>query len=278
MPGILYVVATPLGNLQDVSAHAATCLRDAAFVYAEDTRRTRILLDHLGIQKTARSLHSHNEGGRIREVLEHLEAGQSVALVSDAGTPAISDPGAELVAAAHAAGCKVSPVAGPSALTAALSVAGFRLPITDILFVGFLAARGKDHTVGIARLAAHPGIAVLFESPHRLADTLAALAVHEPERPVCMCRELTKMYEEVRRTTVSDLATWAATHEVLGELTVVLGPSTREVPTIEEATIDAAVTRCLAAGLSARDTATAVSAVLSLPKRTVYARCLKLAP
>jgi 16S rRNA (cytidine1402-2'-O)-methyltransferase len=272
----LYVVGTPLGNLADLSARAATCLRDVEVVYAEDTRRSRVLLDHLGLRKNLRSLHEHNEMSRTAEVLAVLARGESVALLTDAGTPAVSDPGADVVAAVHAAGFAVAPVAGPSALTAALSVAGFAGSTGDVLFVGFLPTRGKDMRAGFARVAAHEGCVVLFESPRRLAHTLEILAQSTPERIVCVCREMTKMYEEVVRRSATEMVAWAVGREILGEITLVLGPNPRPQVEAGQASIDAAITQCLQAGLSARDTATAVAAILGAKRRDVYARCQEL--
>jgi 16S rRNA (cytidine1402-2'-O)-methyltransferase len=277
MSATLFVVATPLGNLSDASAHLVECLRSVHAIYAEDTRRSRILLDHFSISKALRSLHAHNEGGRIREVLSHLGAGESVALLCDAGTPAVSDPGSELVAAVHAAGGRVSPVAGPSALTAALSVAGFTGAGVSALFLGFLPTRKGELSARIDDIAAHRGVVVFFEAPNRLTTTLEALASAFPEREVCVCRELTKLYEEVVRGPAQVLVEWARAKEILGEITVVVGPRRDPPPTADEAALTGAIARCLTAGLSARDTATAVSAVLQVPRRQAYARCLELA-
>ncbi len=274
MAGTLFVVATPLGHLDDLSARAIATLKAVSAVYAEDTRRSRVLLDHIGAAPALASLHEHNERQRIESVLERLQRGEDVAIVSDAGTPAVSDPGAPLIAAAHAAGIKVSPIPGPSALAAALSVAGFA-DAGEVLFAGFVPAKGSERAAALERVVGHPGVVVLFEAPHRVGKTLAELAALEPERQLVACRELTKVYEEVRRGSLKDLATWAA-GEVRGELTLVLGPTTRQVVTAADAAIDAALERCLAAGLSARDAASAVAAVLELPRRQVYARCQAL--
>ncbi len=270
--GVLYVVATPIGNLGDVSARAAQVLRDAAVVYAEDTRRTRVLLEHVGLAKDLRSLHEHNERERAGEVVEALVAGESLALVTDAGTPGVSDPGADVVAAALAAGARVSPIPGPSALAAALSVAGFAEAAHDVLFVGFLPVKGKERRAALARVHAHAGVVVLFEAPHRAAATLRELVELEPERAACLCRELTKLHEEVRRGSVGQLAERVAAG-VLGEITLVLGPLVKPREVAGDAEVDLALSRCLEAGLTPRDAATAVAAVLQAPRRSVYARC-----
>ena len=276
-PG-LYVVATPLGNLGDISPRAAAVLRQADVVYAEDTRRTRVLLSSLGLRKPLESLHGHNEPSRIPAALERLGKGERVALVSDAGTPAVSDPGAALVAAAHRAGHRVSPIPGPSALAAALSVAGFERG--EPLFVGFLPSRGRERREALGRVLAHEGPVVLFEAPHRSERTLAELAEAAPAREVCWCRELTKVHEDVRRGTLAEAAAWAAA-ESRGELTLVLGPAATEAYEGAEASasdmdVDGALRRCLDAGLSPRDAATAVAAVLGRPRREVYQRCQAL--
>ncbi len=276
MAGTLFVVATPIGNLGDFSQRAIDTLRAVATVYAEDTRRSRVLLDHFGVRTSLRSLHEHNEAERAGEVQHALEGGSDVAVLTDAGTPAVSDPGAELVRRLAAAGVRVSPIPGASALTAALSVAGFPVNDAGVLFAEFLPPKGKERAQALARLTRHAGVAVFFEAPHRIADTLGELAALQPSRDVCVCRELTKLYEEARRGTLAELSQWAQEGEVKGELTLVLAPFALEAVSADEAAIDAALSRCLAAGLSARDAATAVAAVLELPRRDVYARCQKL--
>ena len=276
----LFVCATPLGHLGDLSHRLADCLKDVAAVFAEDTRRSRVLLDHMGLKKPLHSLHAHNERSRTHHVLEMLGAGQDVAVLTDAGTPVVSDPGADVVAAAHAAGFRVSPIPGPSALTAALLVSGFALGHTPVWFVGFLATRGKERAQMLDQLVNHRGTAVLFESPQRLGRTLTEIAELMPEREACVCRELTKVYEEVRREALPALAAWANAATVRGELTVVLGPTpaaTDSVVMASDADVDAAIKHCLQAGLSTRDTAVAVAAILQRNKREIYARCVQLA-
>ena len=205
--GCLYVAATPLGNLQDISRRLSATLAAASLVLAEDTRRSAIVLAHLQLRRPLRSLHSHNEVSRTAGVLDALARGEAVVLVSDAGTPAVSDPGAHLVAAVHAAGHPVCPIPGPSALTASLSAAGFPPGASGVLFVGFLPRSGAARTEALARVAGHTGAVVVFEAPDRLGRTLAQLAGEAPERAVCLCRELTKLHEEVR---VAPLAAMAA--------------------------------------------------------------------
>jgi 16S rRNA (cytidine1402-2'-O)-methyltransferase len=280
MSGTLYVVATPIGNLEDLSLRALRLLKEASVIYAEDTRHSRVLLDHYGVTQPLRSLHEHNEKARVAEVIASLTAGKAVALLTDAGTPAVSDPGAALVADVAREGLPVSPLPGASALTAALSIAGFSgvEEQTAVLFVGFLAAKGRARQEALERIREHRGLVVLFEAPHRLAETLADLAAAEPERAACACRELTKVHEEARRGSLAELCAWATSAPVKGELTLVLGPVLTEPIKADEAAVDKALVRCLEAGLSPRDAATAVAAVLELPRRLVYGRCLALRP
>lgn len=263
----LFVVATPLGNLEDMTARAERVLREVDVLFAEDTRRTRALLGHLGISRALESLHEHNERERVGRVLSSLAEGKSVALVSDAGTPVVSDPGAHLIAEVKRAGHSVSPVVGPSALAAALSVSGFRA--NETLFVGFVAHKGKARSEQLNRIAAHRGTVVLFESPHRLEKTLRALASAQPERPACVVRELTKLHEEVRDGTVAELGEWAA-GGVKGEVTVVLGPVEATEASWEEDEIVVALEKCAEAGLSTRDAVAAVAALEGRPRREVY--------
>jgi 16S rRNA (cytidine1402-2'-O)-methyltransferase len=275
--GTLYLVATPIGNLGDLSGRAAEVLAAADVVFAEDTRHSGTLARRFGLALDLESLHEHNERKRVGTVLARLERGESVAVVSDAGTPGVSDPGAVVVRAAVEAGHRVCPIPGPSALAAALSVSGFVQASTNVLFVGFLPVKGTERSTALARVAAHAGVVVLYEGPHRIGRTLADLvAAGGGDRSACVCRELTKLHEEILHGSVFELAEWAA-GEVKGELTVVLGPTSANVPIADDAAIDAALERCLAAGLSARDAASAVAAIMQLPKRRVYHRCVELA-
>jgi 16S rRNA (cytidine1402-2'-O)-methyltransferase len=202
--GILYVVATPIGNLGDLSARALDTLRSVAAICAEDTRHTRQLLSHYGIEQTLIALHEHNEAGMAERIVVRLQAGDSLALVSDAGTPLVSDPGFRLVAAARAAGVKISPIPGPSALIAALSVAG--LPSDRFAFEGFLPAKAGARRERLAALASEPRTLLFYESSHRIEDTLAdAVAVIGADRPAAIARELTKLFETVLGGTLAEL-------------------------------------------------------------------------
>jgi 16S rRNA (cytidine1402-2'-O)-methyltransferase len=277
--GTLFVVATPIGNLEDVSLRALRVLGEAALVLAEDTRRTRILLDRHGVAARPRSLHAHNEASRVDEALAVLQAGGSVALVSDAGTPLVSDPGARLVGAAIAAGHAVVAVPGPSAVLAALAVSG--LPAVPFHFEGFLPRRAGDRARRLAALAARTETLVFFESPRRVAATLRELARALGPRRACAARELTKLHEEAVRATLPELA---ARFEkgARGELTLVVegagAAADGSVPSLEsapEATdLDAEISRRLAAGEGPRDIAAALAPARGLARRDVYARAL----
>ncbi len=194
--GILHVVATPIGNLADLSPRALSTLRGVAAICAEDTRHTRQLLAHHGVEQSLVALHEHNEAGVAERLVARLLAGESLALVSDAGTPLVSDPGFRLVAAARAAGLRVSPVPGPAALIAALSVAG--LPSDRFVFEGFLPARTGARRERLARLAAETRTLIFYESSHRIEETLAdAVDAFGGDRPAAIARELTKLFETV---------------------------------------------------------------------------------
>jgi 16S rRNA (cytidine1402-2'-O)-methyltransferase len=273
-PGTLYVVATPIGNLEDVTLRALRVLREADLVLAEDTRRTRILLDRHGIAARPLSLHAHNEAARGAAALAALAGGRDVALVSDAGTPLVSDPGERLVAAAIAAGHPVVPVPGPSAVLAALAGAG--LPPVPFAFLGFPPRRASERSERFSAWRGRPETLVLFESPHRLAATLRALAEQlGGERPACVARELTKLHEEWARGTLAELAT-RFEDGARGEVTIVLGGApTGEAPAAvpgPPADLDARIAALAAEGRGAREIAAALARETDLPRRELYAR------
>jgi 16S rRNA (cytidine1402-2'-O)-methyltransferase len=221
--GRLQVVATPIGNLADLSARARAALEGADLIAAEDTRHTGALLKAAGIARPLLSLHQHNEARRVPEVLARLAAGDTVALVSDAGTPLLSDPGFELLRGAVQAGYEVQVVPGPSAITAALAVAG--LPTERFCFEGFLPARSPERRAALAALAHEPRTLVFFEAPHRIAATLADLSAEfGAQRPAVVARELTKAHETLYRGTLAELAARARTEEhfARGEITLVV--------------------------------------------------------
>jgi 16S rRNA (cytidine1402-2'-O)-methyltransferase len=221
--GRLQVIATPIGNMGDVSVRARQALESADAIAAEDTRHTGALLQALGIARPLLSLHAHNETQRVPEILARLTAGETIALVSDAGTPLLSDPGYELVRAAADSGMDVEAIPGPSAITAALAVAG--LPVSRFCFEGFLPARERERRTHLSQLAAEPRTLVFFEAPHRIAATLADLAAElGEERRAMVARELTKAHETLYRGTLAELARRATTEENFqrGEITIVV--------------------------------------------------------
>ncbi|MDP4023211.1 16S rRNA (cytidine(1402)-2'-O)-methyltransferase [Methylobacterium sp. NEAU 140] len=275
-PG-LHIVATPIGNLRDVTIRALATLAAADAVLAEDTRVTRTLLAHYGITTPLVAYHEHS-GETVRErVVARLREGEALALVSDAGTPLVSDPGYKLVQAAIEAGIAITPVPGPSAVTTALVAAG--LPTDRFFFEGFLPQKAGARRNRLEALAGVPGTLVLFESPHRLPEMLAdAAAVLGPERPAAVTRELTKLYETVRRDTLGSLADrFGGEGPPKGEIVVVIGAA----PATERATDgDAALDAALRAALerhSIKDAASLVADETGQPRRLVYARALALA-
>lgn len=222
-PGRLQVVATPIGNLADLSARARATLEGADVIAAEDTRHTLALLKAFGIAKPLVSLHGHNESQRVPQLLARLEAGETVALVSDAGTPLLSDPGFEMVQRAAQAGFAVETIPGPSAITAALAVAG--LPTARFCFEGFLPARAPERRAALAALAHEARTLVFFEAPHRIAATLSDMAAEfGAQRLAVVARELTKTHETVYRGTLQELTVRAAADENFqrGEITLVV--------------------------------------------------------
>ena len=223
MPGILYVVATPIGNLEDVTFRALRVLREVALIAAEDTRRTARLLQHYSISTPTTSLHEHNERAKTPALLERLQSGQSVALVSDAGTPVLSDPGTLLVDAAHKAGIRVEPVPGPSAALAALSASG--MPAEQVVFAGFPPSRSNDRIRWLTAIQKEPRTVILYEAPHRIRQTLTALLDVAGDRTIVLGRELTKKHEELVRCPIS--AALDRLGEPRGEYTIVLSPPDR---------------------------------------------------
>lgn len=273
MAGTLYVVATPIGHLGDVTRRAVDTLQEADRVVAEDTRRARGLLSHLGIAgKPVDRVDEHAPEAAIARVVDALLAGERVALVTDAGTPIVSDPGTALVRAAIAAGVAVVPIPGASAVLAAVSVAG--LVEDAFTFRGFLPRSGRERRDALAKVVATDEAVVLFEAPGRIAETLAELAKAAPSRRAMVARELTKLHEELLRGTLAELAALAASREWLGEITVVLGPAPpREEaagPTEDE--IDARIDAGLAAGRRAKDVAEQLALETGRPRRELYAR------
>ena len=252
MSGILYLVPTPIGNLGDLSARCAETLAEADFIAAEDTRVSVKLLNHLGLKKPMVSYHEHNQQESGPRILERLLAGESCALVTDAGCPAISDPGEGLVRLCAGAGVAVCALPGPCAAITALSVSA--LPTGRFCFEGFLPTAKKERDARLAALLREERTVILYEAPHRLQRTLAALLeVFGPERRISLCRELTKLHEQILRLTLGEAAAYYAENEPRGEYVLVLEGA---APQHEEATLDEAlalVARLTANGLSKKD-------------------------
>jgi len=270
MNGILYVVATPLGNLGDLAPRAAEVLRRASVVAAEDTRRTRGLLSHLGASPTLLSFHAHSGERRLDTLLEILADGRDVALVTDAGTPGVSDPGADLVSAAREAGFTVVPIPGPSAVATALSAAG--ISADRYLFLGFVPRKGSERTRLVARAAAEEWSVVLFEAPSRAAALLRDLAAAAgPARRAMVARELTKLHEELRAGTLAELADYYSETPPRGELTIVMEGTGAPAPAPDRTT-DATeeATALLAEGLSRREVARRLTETLGMPRNDAY--------
>jgi 16S rRNA (cytidine1402-2'-O)-methyltransferase len=270
----LYVVATPIGNLGDLSPRAAETLAGAERIFAEDTRRTRALLAHAKVSgKTLLRVDAHADPARLARHLDHLPPGASAALVTDAGVPGVSDPGAALVRAAAERGLRIVSIPGPSALTAAIAVSG--LVEGAFRFHAFLPRHGKKRKLALERVRASEDPVVLFEAPQRIAETLRELAALAPARKAVLCRELTKLHEETLRGTLAELATLE--RDWLGEITLVLGPGDApDVPAHEPSPeeIDTDLARRIAKGAHPKELAAELALRLGIPKRTAYARVL----
>jgi 16S rRNA (cytidine1402-2'-O)-methyltransferase len=272
LPSGLHIVATPIGNLGDISLRALATLARADLIYCEDTRHSRTLLAHFGLSRPLRAYHEHNAARERPRIMAELSEGRSVALISDAGTPLISDPGYKLVRAALAAGINVTSLPGASALLAALTCSG--LATDAFLFVGFLPAKQAARRTRLAELAATPATLVAFEAPARLAASLADIAAVLADRPVAVARELTKLHEEVRSGGAAELAQWAAQSAPRGEMVIVIGP-----PTAAGAVTDEVITAHLTgllASMSVRDAAKAAAAALGVSKARAYELALAL--
>ena len=271
LPPGLYVVATPIGNLGDITLRALAVLGGADVIYCEDTRHSRTLLAHYGISRPTRAYHDHNAERERPRVLAELAGGKSIALISDAGTPLVSDPGYKLVRAAVAAGHTVTSLPGPSAILASLAVAGIA---TDaFLFAGFLPPRQKARRTRLEELASVPATLLFFEAPSRLAESLDDIAAVLGDRESAVARELTKLYEEVRRGIPAELAQWARTAAPKGEMVILVGAAPAQIVTDE--TILASL-QPLLAHASLSDAARLVARELRIPRNRAYALALGL--
>jgi 16S rRNA (cytidine1402-2'-O)-methyltransferase len=267
--GTLYVVATPLGNLADLTPRAADTLRQVTVVAAEDTRHTRPLLTHIGSRADLVSVHAHSSAAAVERVLDLLAAGRDVALVTDAGTPAVSDPGTALVAAVRAREFPVVSVPGPTAVAAALAVSGF--PADRFLFLGFVPRKGPERRRLLGVVAEAEWTVVLFESPLRTAELLDDLAaVCGAERRAAVARELTKMFEETRDGTLADLAGYYRATAPRGEVTIVVAGTGIPVTKVAPPDPEARARVLLAQGMSRRDVANALADETGISRNSAY--------
>jgi 16S rRNA (cytidine1402-2'-O)-methyltransferase len=272
----LVLVSTPIGNLKDFSLRAQEALAAADAILCEDTRTSSILLRTYDIRTKLIALHEHNEEARIPQLLAAMQEGAHYALISDAGTPLVSDPGYRLVRAAIEAGLSISGIPGPNAAVLALTLSG--LPPQPFLFVGFLPPKTGPRRATLERLrnaeaAGLTATLVFYEAPHRLVETLADAAEIFGPRPAAVCRELSKHYEDVRRETLPALAAHYGTETPRGEITLVIGPATAEPATAQ--TLDQALELALGQ-MSLKDAAAVVATATGLPKKQIYARALEL--
>ena len=272
MPGTLYVVATPIGNLEDITYRAVRTLREVDLIACEDTRHTRILLDHYGISKPTVSYHEHNEAARAVELAAKLAAGANVALVSDAGVPLVSDPGYRLVTAAIQNGIRIVPIPGPSALLTALAAAG--LATDEFHFGGFLPAKSGQRVRALEALQSEEATLVFYEAPHRIVQALKDVEQTLGPRTVVVARELTKIHEEFLRGTAAEVrAILESRVGVKGELTLLIGKA--EGPVADDTPLEEAVEACVRRGASRMDAVKEVARLRGLTKREVYRRILR---
>ena len=276
MAGMLYLVPTPIGNLGDISPRCAKTLEEADFIAAEDTRVTLKLLNHLGIKKSLVSYYEHNKAYKGNVILERILAGETCALVSDAGSPAISDPGEELVKQCAEAGVTVCAIPGPCAVITALSISG--LPTGRFCFEGFLSVSKKSRREHLESLIGEKRTMIFYEAPHKLLNTLEDMAeVFGEDRPVSLCRELTKLHEEVVRTTLGGAIEKYRENAPKGEFVLVLGGAPEEekiLPTADDAAVR--VKQLMEQGLSRKDAIKQTAQELKLPKNVVYDAALNL--
>lgn len=275
MCGVLYVCATPIGNLEDITLRALRILKEVDVIVAEDTRRTRKLLAHYGITTPlSASLYQGVEEERVEGVVELLRAGKKVALVSDAGTPLISDPGLPLIRACIRAGIPVIPVPGPSAVLAALVSAG--LPTDRFLFAGYPPRKHGERRRWLSELLSVPATVVFFESPHRLLSTLSLLSELDSNRPMAVARELTKIHEEfVRGTTAQVFSEFQNRGKVLGECVVLVAPAPKGAQEVSEEEITATYQKLLEQGFSPKEARKELARIFGLPRRLIYRKLLQ---
>jgi 16S rRNA (cytidine1402-2'-O)-methyltransferase len=273
--GQLVLVATPLGNLGDISRRALELLETADVIYCEDTRRSSTLFSahDIAVNGRLRALHEHNEASTCDQIVAQVAGGSTVVVISDAGTPAISDPGARVVAAVAAAGLKVTTAPGPSAVIAALTISG--LPTERFAMEGFLPRKYGERELLYAQWVNEPRTIVFYESPQRLAASLAEMVAQFAGRRICVAREMTKMHEEVLRGTVEEIAAFVSGRDVLGEIVVVL-EGAHEVEVVDDELIRAALRDQIDAGATTRDAVAFVAESLGVSHRGVYQMALEL--
>jgi 16S rRNA (cytidine1402-2'-O)-methyltransferase len=272
MPGLLYVVATPIGNLEDITYRAVRVLGEADLIACEDTRQTRKLLDHYHIHKPTISYHDHNEAERTEDLTARLLAGETIALVSDAGMPLVSDPGYRLVHAAIEAGISVQPIPGPSASLTALAASG--LPTDSFHFGGFLPPKTGQRLKLLESLAEEQATLIFYEAPHRILETLEAIEAAMGPRPVVVAREITKIHEEFLRGTAAEIhAQLASRDSVKGEITLLIGKAMAPPP--DDTPIPEAVEALISGGVPRMDAIKQVARRRGLSKREVYDQLLE---
>jgi 16S rRNA (cytidine1402-2'-O)-methyltransferase len=273
--GTLYVVGTPIGNLEDMTFRAVRILQTVDIIAAEDTRHTGKLLQHFQIKTNQISYHQHNRQQRLPELLNRLTAGKTIALVTDAGMPSISDPGYELVQGAIEAGITVIPIPGATAGITALSASG--LPTDRFVFEGFLPASGQERQQRLEVLAAESRTLIFYESPYRLQQTLEDFAtIFSPSRQIVLARELTKLHEQFWRGTIEDAIAYYTDHDPKGEFTLVLAGAPAETPVLSEAALKAELSQLINQGISRSQAARQLSHLTNLPRRHLYQMALSL--
>jgi 16S rRNA (cytidine1402-2'-O)-methyltransferase len=274
-PGTLYLVGTPIGNLEDMTFRAVRILQSVDAIAAEDTRHTGKLLHHFQIKTPQVSYHEHNQLRRTPELVERLQQGQAIALVSDAGMPGISDPGYELVKACAAVEIPVVPISGPSAAIAGLIASG--LPCDRFAFEGFLPAKSQARRVYLETLKAETRTLIFYEAPHRLRQTLADLVILGADRRIALARELTKLHEEIWRGTIAAAIAHYGDREPQGEFTLVVAGAVPVTTALSEEAIQAALLTLLSEGMSRAEASRQLATQLGLPRRHIYQLSLLLA-
>lgn len=272
MPGTLYIVATPIGNLEDITLRALRILKGADIIAAEDTRHTQTLLRHFTINTRLTSYHEHNERAKTGQLVARLERGESIALVSDAGTPAISDPGYRLVVEATRVGIRVVPIPGPSALIAALSACG--LPTDGFNFRGFLPARKRERRSKLQEFRDDRCSIVVYEAPHRLKESLADIREIFGDRQMVLARELTKLHEEFLRGRISEVIAEVSQREIRGEVTLIIEGCSDVNPPSEEA-LRAEIAKLVGEGIRVKEIAEIIGEKYGHSKRQIYGLALE---